>query len=146
MIDITSKVLVKKLRPTAILPKFAHGELSDAGADLYAAEDVRLRGMAPTIVKCGFAMALPLDTHAEVRPRSGLALHGVTVWNAPGTIDAGYRGEVGVIMLSLHDYEVRAGDRIAQMVVMEHRIVGYEEVAELSDTERGEGGFGSSGR
>ncbi len=108
--------------------------------------------MAPgtrAIVPCGFAMALPPGYEAQVRPRSGLAAkHGVTVLNAPGTIDADYRGEVKVILINHGDadFEIRRGDRIAQMVVAPVSAVTFSERETLDDTERGAGGFGSTGR
>jgi len=123
-----------------------------AGADLRAAlaenEDLLLVPGAVAAVPCGFAMALPAGYEAQVRPRSGLALkHGVTVLNAPGTIDADYRGEVKVILIN-HGREpvrFRRGDRIAQMVVAPVSHARFEVVAGLDETERGAGGFGSTG-
>ncbi|MDZ8275989.1 dUTP diphosphatase [Microbacterium aquimaris] len=128
-------------------PLFAHP--GDAGADLIAAEDVRLEPGARALVGTGVRIALP-DAHvAFVVPRSGLAAkHGITVLNAPGTIDAGYRGEVKVALLNTdpHDaYDIRAGDRIAQMIVMPVPPVRFLPVDELPDSARGAGGFGSTG-
>lgn len=108
--------------------------------------------MAPgtrAIVPCGFAIALPTGYEAQVRPRSGLAAkHGVTVLNTPGTIDADYRGEVKVILINHggEPFEIRRGDRVAQMVVAPVSAVGFSERETLDDTERGAGGFGSTGR
>lgn len=124
-----------------------------AGVDLLAALGIsEVVAIAPgkrAIVPCGFAMALPTGYEAQVRPRSGLAAkHGVTVLNAPGTIDADYRGEVKVILINHGDadFEIRRGDRIAQMVVAPVSAVTFSERETLDDTERGEGGFGSTGR
>jgi dUTP pyrophosphatase len=122
-----------------------------AGADIRAAvhEDVVLRPGERTLVPSGFSMALPAGFEAQVRPRSGLALkHGIGVLNSPGTIDADYRGEVGVILINHGDmdFHIQRGDRIAQMVIAALPAVDFIEVAELDDTERGSGGFGSSGR
>jgi dUTP pyrophosphatase len=104
---------------------------------------------ARALVPCGFAMALPVGYEAQVRPRSGLAAkHGVTVLNTPGTIDADYRGEIKVILINLGSdpFEIRRGDRIAQMVVAPVSAVTFSERETLDATQRGAGGFGSTGR
>jgi len=123
-----------------------------AGADLRAALDpdeiVMLAPGQRMIIPCGFAMALPEGYEAQVRPRSGLAArNGVTVLNAPGTIDADYRGEIGVILVNLSDAPVtlQRGDRIAQLVLARVERLAWNEVAELPATDRGSGGFGSTG-
>ena len=123
-----------------------------AGADLRAAldpdETVMLAPGQRMLIPCGFAMALPNGYEAQVRPRSGLAAkHGVTVLNTPGTIDADYRGEVKVILINHGDegFPVRRGDRIAQMVVAPVTAVSFFTATSLDDTERGDGGFGSTG-
>lgn len=137
---------VKKLTEDAILPHYAHP--GDAGADLFANEHVVLAPGESAMVKTGIAIELPPGTEAQVRPRSGLAAkHAVTVLNTPGTIDEGYRGEVCVIMInhSKKDFWVEKGMKIAQMVVKPVITVEVEESEELSDTHRGEGGFGSTG-
>ncbi|MDQ6987478.1 MAG: dUTP diphosphatase [Mariprofundaceae bacterium] len=131
------------------LPHFA-SELA-AGADLRAAvdEDVVLHPGERRLIPTGFAMALPAGFEAQVRPRSGLALkHGISVLNSPGTVDADYRGEVGVILVNLgeHDFHIQRGDRIAQIVIAALPPVAFAEVQELDGTARGSGGFGSSGR
>ncbi|MBR4170136.1 MAG: dUTP diphosphatase [Kiritimatiellae bacterium] len=139
-------VRFKKLVPEAVLPSYAHP--GDAGLDLTSVEDVELPPGEIRLVKTGLAMALPSGTEAQVRPRSGLAAkHGVTVANTPGTIDEGYRGEIRVILVNLGKapFRVEKGMRIAQMVIAPVLRVGVAEVTELSDTERGTGGFGSSG-
>lgn len=124
-----------------------------AGVDLRAAlgstQTLTLRPGARALVPCGFALALPPGHEAQVRPRSGLAArHGVTVLNAPGTIDADYRGEVQVILVNHgdSDFEIRRGDRIAQLVVAPVSAVRFNERETLDATERGAGGFGSTGR
>jgi len=131
------------------LPHFA-SELA-AGADLRAAvgEDVVLQPGERRLIPTGFAMALPAGFEAQVRPRSGLALkHGISVLNSPGTVDADYRGEVGVILVNHgeHDFHIQRGDRIAQMVIASLPPVAFAEVQTLDDTARGSGGFGSSGK
>ena len=131
-----------------MLPKYAHGPNEDAGMDLYAAEDAVLEPGVPQAVGTGLTIEVPAGYEAQVRPRSGLALkHAITVPNAPGTIDPGYRGEVKVILLNLGQsrYKIHPGDRIAQMVVARYEAVEWEE-SELKESRRGEGGFGSSGR
>lgn len=130
------------------LPGFAtHGA---AGMDLVAAVDtpVTLEPGARGLIPTGIAIALPPGYEAQVRPRSGLALkHGITALNSPGTIDSDYRGEVGVILINHgdHDFEITRGMRIAQMVVSAYMPVSWQRVAELTESERGAGGFGSTG-
>ncbi|MEO1191738.1 MAG: dUTP diphosphatase [Pseudomonadota bacterium] len=129
------------------LPRYATA--GSAGMDLQAAlaEPLELAPGARAAVPCGFALALPAGWEAQVRPRSGLALkHGVTVLNAPGTIDSDYRGEIAVLLINLGDavFRVEPGDRIAQLVVAETTAVSWQETGGLSDTRRGAGGFGST--
>ena len=121
-----------------------------AGVDLRANLDapVTLPPMGRCLVPTGLRIALPAGYEAQVRPRSGLALkHGITLLNTPGTIDADYRGEIGVIManLSAEPFTIADGDRIAQLVVARHETAEWDAVETLDDTERGEGGFGHSG-
>ncbi|MDQ6959629.1 MAG: dUTP diphosphatase [Mariprofundaceae bacterium] len=121
-----------------------------AGADLRAAIDgeIVLQPGEHTLIPTGFAMALPNGFEAQVRPRSGLALkHGITVLNTPGTIDADYRGEVGVILINLgqHPFHIQRGDRIAQMIIAPVTQAIWHEAETLDATERSSGGFGSSG-
>ena len=130
-----------------------HATDKSAGMDLRAAvpeeEPIELKPGERELVPTGFKMALPDGYEAQVRPRSGLALkRGVTVLNAPGTIDADYRGEVGVILINhgQESYRVRRGDRIAQMVVAPHAQVAWQQREALTETERGEGGFGHTGK
>jgi dUTP pyrophosphatase len=140
------KLLVKRLSPAAVLPAYAHP--GDAGMDVCAAVSVSLEPGESRLVGTGISIELPPNTEAQVRPRSGLALkHGITVLNTPGTIDHGYRGEVGVILInhSRTRFDVHPGMKIAQMVVAPCLTVAIEESGGLSDTARGQGGFGSTG-
>ena len=124
--------------------------IASAGMDLRAnySESITLRPLERTIVKTGLFIELPIGIEAQVRPRSGLAAKkGVTVLNAPGTIDADYRGEIGVILVNLsnEDFIIENGERIAQLIIAKHERAEWTEVKELSETVRGEGGFGSTG-
>jgi dUTP pyrophosphatase len=142
----TVKLLVKRLSPTATLPAYSHP--GDAGLDLCADVAVSLGPGESKLVGTGISIELPPNTEAQVRPRSGLALkHGITVLNTPGTIDHGYRGEVGVILINhgRAPFDVQPGMKIAQMVIAPFVTVGVEETGELSGTSRGQGGFGSTG-
>ena len=124
--------------------------IASAGMDLRANinETILLKPLERTIIKTGLFIALPIGTEAQVRPRSGLsAKKGITVLNAPGTIDADYRGEIGVILINLsnENFEIKNGDRIAQLVIAKHERANWIQVDELDETERGSGGFGSTG-
>ena len=139
-------VRFKKVHPDATLPAYAHP--GDAGMDVRSVESLEIAPGARALVHTGLVMALPPGWEAQVRPRSGLALkHGVTVLNTPGTIDAGYRGEVGVILANLGDapFSVAKGDRVAQIVVAPVTTAEIAEVEVVDDTDRGAGGFGSTG-
>ena len=130
------------------LPHYATSQ--SAGMDLRASleESILLKPLERALVKTGLFMELPIGYEAQVRPRSGLAFKkGITVLNSPGTIDADYRGEIGVILVNLSDEEfvIEDGERVAQMVIAKHEQVDWEEVVELVETERGIGGFGSTG-
>ncbi len=121
-----------------------------AGMDLRAniEEVITLKPLERAIVKTGLFIALPVGFEAQVRPRSGLAAKkGITVLNSPGTVDADYRGEIGVILVNLSNEEfiINDGERIAQLVIAKHERVNWQEVTVLSETERGAGGFGSTG-
>ena len=121
-----------------------------AGMDLRAniEEAITLKPLERAIVKTGLFIALPIGFEAQVRPRSGLAAKkGITVLNSPGTIDADYRGEIGVILVNLSNEEfvINDGERIAQLIIAKHERVNWQEVKVLSETERGAGGFGSTG-
>lgn len=127
-------------------PSYAHP--GDAGADLHAAEAATLAPGARRLVGTGVRIALPAGTVGFVVPRSGLAAkHGITIVNAPGTIDAGYRGEIKVILLNTGDepYAIEAGDRIAQLIVQRIERARFVQVERLPGSDRGDGGFGSSG-
>jgi len=142
------KLRIRKLHPDAVIPQYAHGPEEDAGMDLFSVADALLEPSVPQAVPTGLSIELPPGFEAQIRPRSGLAFkHAISVPNSPGTIDPGYRGEVKVILINLgrQAYQVSKGDRIAQMVIARYEAVEIEE-GNLSDTTRGEGGFGSSGR
>ena len=130
------------------LPQYATSQ--SAGMDLRAnlSEPIVLHPMERRLIPTGLFIALPEGFEAQVRPRSGLALkHGLTVLNAPGTIDADYRGEVGVVLINLsqEDFVINDGERIAQMVIARHEQAEFELVEELDETERGAGGYGHTG-
>ena len=139
---------VVRLDPDLPLPSYAHA--GDAGADLYLRADVTLAPGERALVDTGVAIALPEGYAAFVHPRSGLAAkHGVTIVNAPGTVDAGYRGEIKVILLNSDAREqvaLRRGDRIAQLVIQRVERAAFREVDELPRSDRGAGGHGSTGR
>jgi dUTP pyrophosphatase len=140
------KLIVKRLSPTATLPSYSHP--GDAGLDLYASVAVAIEPGETRLVGTGISIELPPNTEAQIRPRSGLALkQGITVLNTPGTIDQGYRGEVGVILINhgRSRFDVQPGMKIAQMVVAPFVSVTVEEAGELTSTARGHGGFGSTG-
>ena len=131
------------------LPEYAT-DLS-AGMDLRAniAENITLKSLERKLIPTGLFIELPRGYEAQIRPRSGLALKkGITVLNSPGTIDADYRGEIGVILINLsnEDFIIENGERICQMVIAEHAQVSWTEVEELNDTARGAGGFGHTGK
>jgi dUTP pyrophosphatase len=140
-------VKVARLRPEAVLPTRAYA--GDAGFDLYAAEPARLEPGARAQIATGVAVEIPPGRAGLVLPRSGLAAkHGITLVNAPGLIDSGYRGELRVLLLNtdpVTSFELAAGDRIAQLVLIDVLTPELEEVDELSGTERAGRGFGSSG-
>ena len=124
--------------------------IASAGMDIRAniLEPITLKPLERTIVKTGLFIALPVGTEAQVRPRSGLAAKkGITVLNTPGTVDADYRGEIGVILVNLSNesFVINDGERIAQLIIAKHERANWEEVDVLSETERGAGGFGSTG-
>lgn len=128
------------------MPTYAHP--GDAGMDVRSIEELTLEPGARALVHTGLVFQLPPDAEAQVRPRSGLALkHGVTVLNSPGTIDAGYRGEVGVILVNLgqQPFKIEKGMKIAQVVVSRVEQTEIVEVQETDETDRGSGGFGSTG-
>ena len=141
------KVLkIKRINDKARLPQYA--QPGDAGLDLYSVESFDINPGDTALVKTGIIIELPEETEAQVRPRSGLALKNqITVLNTPGTIDEGYRGEIGVILINhgKETFKVEEGMKIAQMVIKPVMRVHVEEVNELSETKRGTGGYGSTG-
>ena len=144
-----TRVLITRLPHGLDLPLPAYATPGAAGMDLRAAESVMLKPGARVLVSTGVAIALPEKHEAQIRPRSGLAVkHGVTVLNSPGTIDWDYRGEIKVPLINhgSEDFEIARGDRIAQMVIARVEIAILEDVPNLDETQRGAGGFGSSGR
>lgn len=139
-------VFIKKLVKDAVLPKYA--KEGDAGADIYSIEKVIIPAMGRALVKTGISIELPKNTEAQIRSRSGLALKsGIFVLNSPGTIDEGYRGEVGVILFNTtnKDFVVEKHERIAQMVIKKVYPSRFFEVDELTNSDRGSNGFGSTG-
>ena len=143
------KVQIVRLAHAADLALPSYATAGAAGMDLRSAESLTIQPHARALVATGIAIALPLGFEAQVRPRSGLAVkHGVTVLNAPGTIDCDYRGEIKVPLINHgdHDFVIARGDRIAQMIVAPAPQVILEEVSSLDETHRGTGGFGSSGK
>jgi dUTP pyrophosphatase len=142
----TCTVKIKKLHPAAHVPQYAHE--GDSGADLFSTVDQSLQPMERAAIPTGLSAEIPKGVELQVRPKSGLALKsGLTVLNTPGTIDFGYRGEIKVILINLSDepYEIEAGQKIAQLVVAPVAYADFQEVVDLSDTARGDGGFGSTG-
>ena len=141
------KILFKKMRKNAIIPEYKL--YGDAGCDLCAVEDTILKPGERKVVWAGFSIEMPQENiEAQIRPRSGLAIkHGVTVLNTPGTVDYGYRGEIGAIMVNLgdKDYAIHKGDRFAQMVFSHVYRGHFIEVHELSETDRSSGGMGHTG-
>ncbi|MGC6285729.1 MAG: dUTP diphosphatase [Polaribacter sp.] len=142
---MTVELINKSKHPTP-----SYETIQSAGMDLRANldEPIVLKPLQRTIIKTGLFMALPAGYEAQVRPRSGLAAKkGITVLNSPGTIDADYRGEIGVILVNLsnEDFEIKDGERVAQLVIAKYEQIEWVEVKELNETDRGAGGFGSTG-
>ena len=141
------RIQVKRLDPNLPLPSYAHP--GDAGADLHTTEDVTLAPGERTLVPTGIAIALPPGHVALVHPRSGLAArHGLSIVNAPGTVDEGYRGEIKVALINLDPHDsvsLKRGDRIAQLVIQRFERAAFVSVEELPDSARGTGGYGSTG-
>ena len=141
------RVKVKKLRDEAIIPSYAHD--GDACVDLYSLEETVINPLDRKLILTGLSMAIPKGYEGLIRPRSGNALkRGITVLNTPGTIDSNYRGEIGVILYNTtrDPIYIHAGDRIAQMTFKEVTQVDFDICDELDETDRGSGGFGSTGR
>lgn len=140
------KLKILRLHDSATIPEYAHS--TDSGLDLVAVEEIKIPAKESRLIKTGIAIELPPDTEAQIRPRSGLALkHQITVLNTPGTVDEGYRGEIGVILINHGNssFTVTQGMKIAQMVIAPVIRVEIEEISQLSSTSRGVGGFGSTG-
>lgn len=132
-------------------PLPAYQTILSAGMDIqaYISEPITIKPLERVLVKTGLFIELPQGYEAQIRPRSGLALKkGITVLNSPGTIDADYRGEIGVILInfSQENFVIESGERIAQMVIAQHETIQWKSVTSLSTTQRGEGGFGSTGK
>jgi dUTP pyrophosphatase len=139
------EIKFQKLHPEAQIPSYAH--IGDAGADVYAVTEVTLEPQKRAAIPTGLAVDIPVGYEIQVRPKSGLALkHGITVLNSPGTVDAGYRGEIQVIVINLGDeaYTFAKGQKIAQLVLKPVIQASYVE-GELGTSDRGVGGFGSTG-
>jgi len=144
MTPVTIKI--KRLSPEAKLPKYEHPD--DSGSDIYSLEECNLEPLQRAAIATGIAVEIPVGFEIQVRPKSGLALnHGITVLNTPGTIDAGYRGEIKVILINLGSEAVliTKGQKIAQLVVAPVEKVDFVEVLDLVNSARGTGGFGSTG-
>jgi dUTP pyrophosphatase len=138
---------VKRLSPKAKIPAYQTEEA--AGFDLHSIEDVILKPNERRLISTGLAFEIERGYEIQIRPRSGLAFkHGITVLNSPGTIDSDYRGEIKVLLINLgeEDFEIKEGDRIAQAVIAPVIQASFEEVDTLSETKRGSGGFGSTGK
>lgn len=132
-------------------PLPAYSTILSAGMDIRASltTDIILKPLERVLIPTGLYIELPLGFEAQIRPRSGLALkHGITVLNTPGTIDADYRGEVGIILVNLsqNEFTIKNGERICQMIIAKHETVDWTEVEILEETERGAGGFGHTGK
>jgi dUTP pyrophosphatase len=144
---IPLEILVSKLDNDAVIPTYA--KPGDAGADLYSISDLVLTPGERALVKTGIAIALPNGYVGLVHPRSGLGLkNGISVVNTPGTIDAGYRGEIGVVLINhdLHEsFQVKKGDRIAQLVIQKVENAHFKLIDQLPESERATGGYGSTG-
>ena len=142
------EIAVQKLNADVKMPAYAHE--GDAGLDLYSTINHTLQPGERVLIPTGLKMAIPHGYEGQVRPKSGLALkHGLTVLNTPGTVDAPYRGEVGVILINLDQktaYEIKKGEKVAQMVFNKIEYATFTEASDLTATTRGEGGFGSTGK
>jgi dUTP pyrophosphatase len=140
------KIKIKKINSEAIIPRYANK--GDAGMDLFSISEHVLKRGERCLVSTGLSFEIPEGYEVQIRPRSGLALKkGISVVNSPGTVDAGYRGEIGIILINHgeEDFEIKKGDKIAQAVINKFEVGEIEEVEELKESERGECGFGSSG-
>ena len=141
------KIKVKKLRGDAVVPRYEHE--GDAGMDVYSVADEMIEPGEIKLIPTGLSFELPRGIEMQVRPKSGLAIkHGITVTNSPGTLDSGYRGELKVVLQNegKRKYEVKKGEKVAQIVLARYEEVEFEESGELAETSRGAGGFGSTGK
>ncbi len=137
---------IKKINQKAILPKYAHD--GDAGMDVYSTEDYDLKPMERKAIPTGLVLEIPEGYEIQVRAKSGLALnYGIALPNAPGTIDSGYRGELKVILINYSDksYEIKTGQKIAQLVLAKYEKADIVEIEKIGNTTRSDGGFGSTG-
>ncbi len=140
------KLKIKRIKDNAILPRYAHK--GDAGMDIFSTERYLIKPFERCLISTGLKIEIPEGYELQIRPRSGLALKkGISLPNSPGTIDSGYRGELGVILINYgkEEFEINPGDKIAQAVLNKIESAEIEEVEEISATSRGEGGFGSTG-
>jgi dUTP pyrophosphatase len=131
------------------LPQYETAHAAGMDMRAFTPEEIVIKPMQRLLVPTGLHIELPVGYEAQIRPRSGLAYkHGISIVNSPGTVDADYRGEIKVLLINLSDtdFVVNNGDRIAQMVIAKHETVNWESVEELSDTARGEGGYGHTGK
>lgn len=143
---VKMKIKVKKLNEEAVLPRYAHD--GDAGMDVFSCEDAFLYPGDRKMVRTGLSFEIPKGFEIQVRPKSGLSLkNGLTILNTPGTLDSGYRGELGIILFNTtkETYEIKKGQKIAQVILARYEEAEVEEVGVLGESERGEGGFGSTG-
>ena len=149
-----TNVEIEKIHEDAKLPEYAHGFFEDAGCDLFATEDALVIEQHTVAIPTGLRIRLPAGVQAEIRSKSGLASKGIVVANSPGTVDPGYRGEIKVLLHNNNRYstsyskshEVKKGDKIAQIVFMPYIAATFKETIVDTDSARGEGGFGSTGK
>ena len=140
------KIFIKKINSDAIIPRYANP--GDAGMDLFSISEHLLRPGERCLVSTGLSFEIPEGYEVQIRPRSGLALKkGISIVNSPGTVDSGYRGEIGIIIINhgQENFEIKKGDKIAQAVINKFEVGEIEEVDELNESERGAGGYGSTG-
>jgi len=139
-------IKIKKLHPNAIMPHYAHE--GDAGMDVYSTKDVILLPSQRRLIPTGLSFQIPKGFEIQIRPKSGLALkHGLTIVNTPGTLDSGYRGELGIILLNTGEapYEIKKAEKVAQIILARYEEAEIQEVHELGDSSRGISGYGSTG-
>ena len=141
------KIKIKKIHPDAIIPKYAHK--GDSGMDVYSVEEFELKTLERKLVKTGLSFEIPIGYEIQTRPKSGLAIkYGITIVNAPGTIDSCYRGELGIIIMNTdkETYLIKKGEKIAQIVLQKVEEMEFIETENLDSTSRGDKGFGSTGQ